>query len=168
MTPAIVCRRFEPQVSPDGSMHWKLQRNCAMTPGQLMAGLAIVMLPSVLVGAGFFIHGIPWVAFFSGVEVLIFAFAFVAYARCAGDAEWIRVSDEKVEVQVRTGSEMVHHHFNRAFLRMHINRNAGDLLSLQESGRSVTLGHHIPRHLRTEFCRAIRTSCGLATPASSV
>jgi uncharacterized membrane protein len=139
-------------------MQWKLQRNCAMTPGQLMVGLVVVMLPSLLVGVGFLVTGIPWVTLFSGIEVVIFAIAFVCYARSAGDVEWVRISGEHVEVQVRSGSALAHEKFHRAFLSISMNRQGDNLLTLQESGRSIALGRTVPRHLRADLYRVLRSA----------
>jgi len=159
MTPAIVRSRLEPLVSPDGSLQWKLQRNCAMTPVQLLTGLWFIMLPSMLVGVAFLYHGIPWASVFSGIEVVVLAIAFVCYARNAADAEWVRISGDHVEVQVRSGSVLIQENFHRSFLRMRLCKDRGKLLTFEQSGRSISVGHTIPIHLREDLYLALRSAC---------
>ena len=155
----LVRGHMEPTRHPDGTMQWKLQRNCAMAPGQLMVALSIIMLPSILIAVAFMLQGIPWVSLFCGIELLVLAIAFVCYARNAGDVQWIRVSSEHVEVKVRAGWSERHERFQRAFLKMSLCENQDNLLRIQESGRSVALGHHLPRHLRQDFYQAVRQAC---------
>jgi uncharacterized membrane protein len=155
---------FAPTIEPDGSMHWTLQRPCSMTPGQLLIALVLIALPSVIVALGFLWQGAAWISVFNGLELVILAAAFLRYAHTAGDAEWIRISKEHVEVQVRTGSSQAEQRFQRAFVTLTLSQDRSNTLALQESGRSITLGRHLPRHLRQDFYRMLRAALKSAWP----
>lgn len=149
-------QRFIPIVEPDGSMLWKLQPNCSMSPRQLFIALVLVSCPSLLVGIAFFLQGLAWVTLFNGMELLVLLAAFGWYARSAGDSERIRVSQDHVDVQICEGNTLLQQRFNRALTTVSMRRDNDDLLTLAESGSRVTFGKFIPRHLRPQFFQLMR------------
>jgi uncharacterized membrane protein len=150
-----VRQRMASTQEPNGSISWQMQRNCSMKPGHMLCVLILIALPSALIGMGFFLKGATWVTFFSGLELFVLAAVFFAYARHAADNERVRVVGSHVEVQVRQGSTLHTQRFNRKWVSICMPQSAGGLLVLRESGRSMAIGRHIPRHLRGDFYQAL-------------
>jgi len=67
---------------------WTLQRNCSLTPRQVVRAYAVACAGSLAVALGFFLHGIWIVLAFSLLDL-----AFLLYARHASDRERIALSD---------------------------------------------------------------------------
>lgn len=154
-------QRFAPVIEPDGSMLWKLQPNCSMSPKQLLQALFLVSCPSLLVGLAFMLQGLHWVTLFNGLELVVLVIAFGWYARSAGDSERIRVTQDYVEVQICEGSALLQQKFNRSLTTVSLSKDGGDLLTLAESGIRVTLGRFVPRHLRLQFFQMMRKQIAL-------
>jgi uncharacterized membrane protein len=126
-----------------------------MKPGHMLCVLMLIALPSTLTGIGFYLMGVTWVTLFCGLELFVLAIVFIIYARNAADDEWVRVQGEHIEVQVRQGSRIHFRKFHRQWVTVSMPQRSGGLLVLRESGQSVAIGRHIPRHLRGDFYRAL-------------
>lgn len=155
--------RFAPAVLPDGALLWKLGRNCSLTPRGMVLALACVALPSVLVGAFFFLMGLPMVTAFNGLEIVVLAAAFLLYGRNATDAEWICVREASVDVSVRHGAQMQHGRFLPQSVARGLRQWHEGLLQLHESGHHMAVGRHVPRHLRPEFFDTLGASLSRPT-----
>lgn len=130
-----------------GCRAWQSRRNCSASPAQLGAWFACIGAVSVLIAAGFWWAGVPWVAPFAGLELLGVGVAFVCYARHAGDRESVGVNDGLVVVEVECGG--VHERFEctRAALRMVPRRADAALVEFAAHGRTVALGRFVrPEH----------------------
>jgi uncharacterized membrane protein len=73
--------------------------NVALSPLQAAAVMASAGAVSLLVAAGFWIVGAPWVLPFSFVEVAVLGIAFLHLARHANDCDTVEVSAREVRVQ---------------------------------------------------------------------
>ncbi len=154
-TDQMVRQSFNPVVQTDESLQWRLRRNCNLSPVQLVAALSVIAFPSILTGVGFLLAGVHWVGFFSGVELLALAIAFVWYSRNAGDYEWIRIRGDRVEVKVQCGTKVDQQEFHMTHLTLTLAKSHDGLLTFHGSGRSIAVGRHVPRHLREELHRSI-------------
>ncbi len=73
--------------------------NVALSPLQAAAVMASAGAVSLLVAAGFWMVGAPWVLPFSCVEVAVLVLAFWHLARHANDCDTVEVSAREVRVQ---------------------------------------------------------------------
>jgi len=152
----VVRKSLQPTICGNGVVQWKLGRNCALTPKQLFIAMMALSLPSALIGLGFLLMGFDWIAFFSGMEILVIGAVFVSYARSAGDAEWISVSAEHVEIRMRNGTRETRKVFQRGLVTLSMSDRTDGLITLSESGRRIKVGRHVPAHLRGDFFRSVR------------
>ncbi len=93
------------RVEPATAMptQWSLQASCSLTPRQFGLCFAALALVSMLVASLFWWLGVPWVAPFSGVEVLLLAVAFGWHALHAADGEALSLSGGRLRVVHRAG-----------------------------------------------------------------
>ena len=130
------------------SVQWALKKNCSLTPRQLAACLACVSLPGFLAGLAFFVLGAPMILLMLVLQGITMAWCFAAYGRHAADREWLRVSQEAIEVHIVHGADEVRNTFNRSAASLALLAGQQNLIAISESGRSVQVGSSLPMHLR--------------------
>ena len=83
--------------------HWSLQARCSLTPRQFGLCFAALALVSALVATLFWLLGAPYVAFISGLEVLLLGLAFGWHACHAADGEQLSLRGSRLHVEHRAG-----------------------------------------------------------------
>ena len=83
--------------------HWSLQARCSLTPRQFGLCFAALALVSALVAALFWLLGARYVAFFSGLELLLLGVAFGWHACHAADGEQLSLRGSRLHVEHRAG-----------------------------------------------------------------
>jgi hypothetical protein len=68
-----------------GGLRWDLRRNCALTPRQVLAAFAVASALSLVIAIVAWSLGARFVLPFTGLELLVLAALWLAYARHAGD-----------------------------------------------------------------------------------
>ena len=144
------------------SIHWRLRRNCSVTPVQL--GWLYLSLCTVSLGIGvfFWIQGATLVLAFAGLEVAVVGLAFLAYARHAADGEVISLQGGNLVVELETAGRLERAEFDRQWVRVEPKSGDESLIELSGQGRSVEVGRFVrPEHrhlLAREIRKALRSA----------
>jgi uncharacterized membrane protein len=140
----------------DQQIHWKLLRNCSVTPAQM--GWLYVSLCTVSLGiaGGFWLVGAKMVMPFAWVELVMVGVAFAVYARHATDGERIVLQGNQLVVEQTSAGRLMRAEFNREWVRVEPHRDDRSLIELSGQGQSVQIGRHIRPELRWVLAREIR------------
>lgn len=138
----------------DASDAWVLQRRCSLTPRQFglcFLGLAAVAL---LVASIFWALGAPFVALFTGVELIALGAAFGWHAFHAADGERLRVDGGQLWVEQRRGLRQSVTALDLARLR--VDETVAGVLELRSPGRCVRVGGALDAARRRQMATALR------------
>lgn len=125
-----------------------LKRNCSLSPAGL-AGVFVALAFVVLaIGAAFAMVGAWLVLPFAGLEVLLLAAAYVAYARRAADYELIELDSGRLTVEVAEAQTTLRYEMEARRARVVLE---GDHVVLQGAREQLELGRHLDAHTRAEF-----------------
>lgn len=119
-------------------LEWHLQRRCSLSPAQLGASFAIVVLVSLAVALGFWWLGAPIVSAFAGLEVVLVAVGFGWHALQAADGERLHLQGTRLTIDVRRGLRVQCLQLDASWLRANASRAGGIDLTLGR--RTVRVG----------------------------
>jgi uncharacterized membrane protein len=139
----------------DAALHWRLRRNCRLSPRQLGACFAAVCAFHVLLALSFWALGYPMVSLFAGIEVVVLGGALLAYARHACDCETIILAADCLCVEQHVGSRVERIELPAAWVRVQADGPAA-LVRLSAGSRSVCVGRHLPMSQRPLMARELR------------
>ena len=140
------------------AIHWRLKRNCSITPVQLAWLYFSLCTVSLGIGVFFWLQGAAMVLAFAGLEVLVVGLAFLAYARHAADGEWISLQGGNLVVELETAGRLERAEFERQWVRVEPKSGDLSLIELSGQGRSIEVGRFIRPELRQVLAREIRKS----------
>ena len=144
------------------TIHWRLKRNCSVTPIQL--GWLYLSLCAVSLGIGvfFWLQGATFVLAFAGLEVAVVGLAFLAYARHAADAELISLNGGNLVVELETAGRLERAEFERQWVRVEPKSGDLSLIELSGQGRTIEVGRYVRPELRQvlahEISKALRSA----------
>ncbi len=138
------------------AIHWRLKRNCSITPVQLAWLYVSLCTVSLGIGVFFWLQGAAMVLAFAGLEVLVVGLAFLAYARHAADGEWISLQGGNLVVELETAGRLERAEFERQWVRVEPKSGDLSLIELSGQGRSIEVGRFIRPELRQVLAREIR------------
>jgi uncharacterized membrane protein len=144
------------------AIHWRLRRNCSVTPVQL--GWFYLSLCTVSLGIGgfFWLQGAALVLAFAGLELVVVGLAFLAYARHATDGEWISLQGTHLVVELESAGRLERAEFARQWVRVEPKSGDRSLIELSGQGRTIEVGRFVrPEHrqaLAREIRRALRAA----------
>ena len=137
-------------------VQWSLQRNCSVTPGQLIGLFASLSVVSLSIATFFWFQGATLIMPFAWAELLAVGTAFVVYARHARDGEKILLQDGRLVVELQTAGRLERAEFKREWVRVEPKDGDGSLIEVSGQGRSVSVGRHVRPELRPALAREIR------------
>jgi uncharacterized membrane protein len=137
-------------------VHWKLLRNCSVTPAQLGGLYASLCVVSLGIAGGFWLHGATMIMPFAWAELLAVGIAFLVYARHATDGERIVLQGSQLVVEQTSAGKVQRAEFNRAWVRVEPQGDDRSLIELSGQGRKVHIGRHIRPELRPALAKEIR------------
>jgi uncharacterized membrane protein len=140
----------------DQQIHWKLLRNCSVTPAQLGWLYVSLCVISLGIAGGFWLHGATMIMPFAWAELLMVGAAFLVYARHATDGERIVLQGSQLVVEQTSAGKLVRAEFNREWVRVEPQGDDRSLIELSGQGRRVHIGRHIRPELRPALAREIR------------
>jgi uncharacterized membrane protein len=138
-------------------VQWLLKRNCSVTPAQLAGLYLSLCVVSLGIASFFWAHGAKMVMLFAWLELSAVGWAFLVYARHAGDGEKIVLQNGQLVVELETAGRMQRAEFNREWVRVEPLEGDGSLIEVSERGRSVSVGRHLRPELRPALAREIRS-----------
>jgi uncharacterized membrane protein len=138
------------------SIDWKLQKNCALKPAQLVWIYLSLCCVSMLIGTLFWMQGATFVLGFAGLEVMVVGLAFLIYARHATDGEWISIEGGRVVVECETAGKRERAEFDRQWVRVEPGADERSLIEMSGRGRSVAVGRFVRPEQRLMLAQEIR------------
>ena len=148
----------EPAVGQADSqgVQWLLQRNCSVTPGQLIGLFVSLSVVSLGIATFFWFQGATLIMPFAWAELIAVGIAFTVYARHARDGEKILLRGGQLVVELQTAGRLERSEFNREWVRVEPKDGDGSLIEVSGQGRTVRVGRHVRPELRPALAREIR------------
>ena len=146
--------QFAQETGP--AIHWRLRRNCSVTPAQL--GWLYLSLCALSLGIGvfFWLQGATLVLAFAGLELALVGLVFFAYARHATDGELISLQGASLVVECESAGRRERAEFARQWVRVEPKSGDHSLIELSGQGRSIEVGRFVRPELRQDLAREIR------------
>ena len=130
-----------------------LKRNCSISPAGLAGVFAALALVVVTIGAGFAIAGAWLVLPFAGLEVLLLACAYVAYARRAADYERIVLDSGRLTVEVGAAQHTERYEMEARRVRVCLEARRVVVRGAREE---LELGRHLDADSRVVFAAELQ------------
>jgi len=159
--------RFGCELSAPLGWLFDLRRNVSITPRQLMGCYLLLCTVSLVVAAGFWLHGVTVVSLFTGLELLAVGAALLVFARHAGDRETITLSGREMSVEQHVGPVVERVRFRAEWVRVEPVADDGSLVELSGEGRSVRVGRHVRPEMRVALAQELRRALRLARAAGA-
>lgn len=137
-------------------MHWRLKRNCSLTPRQLIHFYAVLCAVSLGIAGVFWLQGATLVLPFAWLEVLALGVAILTYGMHAGDSEEIRLQGDMLTVEHACGGRTDRVEFRPDRVRVEPDRGDGSLIELSGQGRRVVVGRFVRPELRRQLADELR------------
>jgi uncharacterized membrane protein len=134
-------------------VHWRLARNCALTPAQLGVAYLVLCAVSLTVGVGFAWAGVPMVLGFTGIELVAVGVAMLVWARHALDGDTLTWERGALTVQRNRGPRVERMRLDGPWLRAHM---GADGVVLRCGSRTVMVGKLARASCREAFVRELR------------
>lgn len=140
----------------DQQIHWRLLRNCSVTPAQLGWLYVSLCVISLGIATGFWLHGATMIMPFAWLELAMVGAAFLIYARHATDGERIVLQGSQLVVEQTNAGKLLRAEFNREWVRVEPHVDDRSLIELSGQGQSVQIGRHVRPELRSVLAKEIR------------
>jgi uncharacterized membrane protein len=138
------------------ALQWSLQRNCALSPAQLLRFYLGICVVSLGIATLFWFMGAHLVMPFAWVEVLVLGAALLVYARHARDGEKITLQGRLLVVECEHGGHTERTEFVRDWVKVEPRSGDGSLIEVSGQGRRVVVGRHLQPQLRPVLAREMR------------
>ena len=138
------------------AIHWRLRRNCSVTPAQLGWFYLSLCALSLGIGVFFWLQGATLVLAFAGLELALVGLDFLAYARHATDGELISLQGASLVVECESAGRRERAEFARQWVRVEPKSGDHSLIELSGQGRSIEVGRFVRPELRQDLAREIR------------
>ena len=147
-----------PTVDDHGTagVQWLLNRNCSVTPSQLVGIYISLCVMSMGIAIFFWVQGATLVMPFAFAELLAVGSAFVVYARHARDGEKIILQGRQLVVELQSAGRLQRAEFSREWVRVEPKSGDGSLIEVSGQGQSIRVGRHLRPELRPALAREIR------------
>lgn len=124
---------------------WKMRRNCALTPKQLlMCYLALVFL-SATVAIGFLMVGVKIILLFTTLELTAVTIGFLIYCRHALDYEEIEISGTRLIIRKFIAYKETVIEFNTRWAQLSQPKDHEKVFFITQTGQSIEIGQFLRR-----------------------
>jgi uncharacterized membrane protein len=148
--------RFRFATVAGGQIHWRLLKNCSVTPAQLGLLYASLCVVSLGIATMFWLQGAKMIMPFAWAELTVVGIAFLVYARHAADGERLVLQGEQLVVEQTHAGKVSRSEFKREMVRVEPHIDDRSLIELSAQGRRVQIGRHIRPELRPHLARELR------------
>ncbi len=149
-------QRFRFATVTDQQVHWRLLRNCSVTPAQLGLLYASLCVVSLGIAIMFWLQGAKMIMPFAWLELVAVGAAFLVYARHASDGERLVLHGGQLVVELSHAGKVSREQFNRDMVRVEPHIDDRSLIELSGQGRRVQVGRHVRPELRSLLARELR------------
>lgn len=122
---------------------WKMRRNCALTPGQLLKFYIALVCLSLTVATGFLLAGVKIILIFTAIELTAVTAGFLIYCRHALDFEEIQISGTRLIVRKFIAYKETVLEFNTRWVRISLPQETEKVFLIEEAGQSVQIGQFL-------------------------
>ncbi|CAM3620080.1 DUF2244 domain-containing protein [Polynucleobacter brandtiae] len=128
---------------------WRMRRNCALSPRQLLQFYLVLVCLSLTVGIGFFLVGVKMILVFTAIEITAVTVGFLIYCRHALDFEEIEISGTRLIVKKFIAYKETCFEFNTQWARVIPPLEHQKVFYIEQSEQRVELGQFLrPEPLR--------------------
>jgi uncharacterized membrane protein len=135
-----------------------LKRNCSNSPAGLAGVYAALAVAVLGIGSAFAAAGAWLVLPFAGLEVLLLAAAYLAYARHAADYERIVLESGRLTVEVAEAQRVSRYEFEARWAEVYLEagKPQGARVMLRGADEELELGRHLDEDTRVEFAAELQ------------
>lgn len=124
---------------------WKMRRNCALTPGQLLKFYIALICLSLTVATGFLLAGVKMILIFTAIELTAVTIGFLIYCRHALDFEEIEISGTRLLVRKFIAYKETVIEFNTRWAKIAQPEEYEKVFFIEQAGQRVALGQFLRR-----------------------
>ena len=139
---------------------WQMQRNCALTPKQLLQFYIALVALSVTVAIGFFLAGVWVILIFTAIELSAVTLGFLIYCRHALDRETIEIDGKRLIVKKFIGYKESVYEFNTQWVKIEILNEGAKTFYISQSQLRVELGQFLRPEQQWPLISAVRAHLG--------
>ncbi len=137
-------------------IHWKLLKNCSVTPKQLGWFYVSLCIVSLGISTMFWMLGAKMITPFALLELAMVGAALLVYARHATDGERLILQGDQLLVERSHAGKISRAEFNKDTVRVEPHIDDRSLIELSGQGRRVQIGRHVRPELRSLLARELR------------
>jgi uncharacterized membrane protein len=137
-------------------VHWKLLKNCSVTPKQLGWFYVSLCIVSFGISTMFWMLGAKMITPFALLELTVVGVALLVYARHATDGERLVLQGNSLVVERSYAGRILRSEFNRETVRVEPHIDDRSLIELSGQGKRVQVGRQVRPELRSELARELR------------
>ena len=135
---------------------WKMRRNCALTPRQLLQFYIALICLSLIIALGFFLAGVWMIPIFTAIELTAVTLGFLIYCRHALDSETIEVDGKCLIVKKFIGYKETLYEFNTQWAKIEPPIEGSKTFHISQSALRVELGQFIRYEQQLELIKQVR------------
>ncbi len=135
---------------------WRLVRNCAVKPGQLVWVAGLLFFLSIGIGVFFWMLSARLVILLALLEIVAVGIAFAMYGRHAADGERISLQGSRLVVERESAGRLERAEFDRSRVRVEPKTGDRSLITLSAQGRTIEVGRYVRPELRPALASEIR------------
>ena len=135
---------------------WKMRRNCALTPKQLLQFYVALVCLSAIVATGFFLAGVWVILIFTIIELAAVTIGFLIYCRHALDCETIEIVGQKLIVKKFIGYKETVYEFNTQWAKIEPPLEGAKAFYISQSNLRVELGQFLRQEQQLTFISSVR------------
>jgi uncharacterized membrane protein len=139
---------------------WKMRRNCALSPGQLLKFYLALVCLSAMVATGFLLAGVKIILIFTAIEIAAVTIGFLVYCRHALDFEAIEINGTSLVVRKFIAYKETVIEFNTRWVRLPQPQENAKVFCIEQTGQSVELGQFIRREQFKDLIAQLRPYLG--------
>jgi hypothetical protein len=138
------------------AMEIRLRRNCSARPSLLITAFGVISVISAVIGLSFFLFlNVPWVLFYSVLEISALFLAFYVYSKHAVDYETIILTKHKIIVEKEIGGLVSLVYFDRIFAKSSFENKGLDRIVMQSPKNFIKFGRLIKRDAQLNLSEAL-------------
>ena len=135
---------------------WKMRRNCALTPKQLLQFYVALVCLSAIVATGFFLAGVWVILIFTIIELAAVTIGFLIYCRHALDCETIEIVGQQLIVKKFIGYKETVYEFNTQWAKIESPLEGAKAFYISQSNLRVELGQFLRQEQQPTFISSVR------------
>lgn len=124
---------------------WKMRRNCALTPVQLLKFYIALVFLSLTVATGFLLAGVKIILIFTAIELTAVTVGFLVYCRHALDYEEIEIHGTRLTVRKFISYKETVVEFNTRWARLSQPQEHDKVFFISQTGQSIEVGQFLRR-----------------------